>query len=79
MTTNPRDADEVAVLLHTIKEFHDWIRTNVLFPVVPDTERDALVVSLKRVEHVLVDVLYDLDALDKVKRMPANVTALKRR
>jgi hypothetical protein len=79
MTTNPRDPDAIAALLHRVEEFHDWIGSNVLFPVVPDAERDALVLSLGRIKRALVGALYDLDALDKVKPLPANVTPLKKR
>jgi len=72
MTTDPRDAEEIAVLLHTVREFRAWIDSNVLFPVVPDRERDPLRISLKQVERTLVGALYDLDALDKL-RIPVDV------
>ena len=79
MTTNRRDPDAIAALLHHVQEFDDWIASNILFPVVPDSERDGLVHSIGRVKRVLVGALYDLDALDKVNPLPANVTPLKKR
>jgi len=79
MTTHPRDADAIAALLHRVEEFYDWIGSNVLFPVVPDSERAPLVTSLARIKHTLVAALYELDALDKVKPLPPNVTTLRKR
>lgn len=60
-----RDVDTIADCLYRVQDFHRWVDTNILFPLVPDGIVHPLIEQLRKAEHLLIAALYDLRAIDK--------------
>ena len=63
------DTEVLTDQLLRIREFHAWVLTNVLFPIVPDTIVHPLREQLRLAEHTLVAALYDNNALERVAQV----------
>lgn len=64
MTRN--NAEQNAESLYRIREFRQWVRTNVLFPQVPDSTVNPLCDWLRKAENDLVTALYADGEVERV-------------
>jgi hypothetical protein len=65
-TRDQRKIEVAAESLFRVMEFHRWVRTNVLFPTVPDSIVHPLMKCLQDTEHKLVTMLHDYGELERV-------------
>jgi hypothetical protein len=61
-----RDPEHYAECLYRIAEFRKWVRTNVLFPQVPDSIVKPMCDHLREAENALVILLYGEGEVDRV-------------
>ena len=55
--------EQIAENLYRVREFHEWVRSNTMFPTVPDSIVNPLKDQLRLAEHALLTALYDQDAI----------------
>ena len=67
--------ERIAENLYRVSEFRKWIDTNTLFPTVPDTIVKPVRGKLVEAEHLLVNALYDLKAIDRAVVIDKMLTA----
>ena len=60
------DAEQNAECLYRIREFRQWVETNILFPQVPDSIVRPLRDRLREAENALVAVLYGDGEIERV-------------
>lgn len=59
------DPDDLAELLHRVSDFHSWVRTNRMFPTVPDALVHPLRDQLRLIENILVGGLYQWGEIER--------------
>lgn len=79
MPSITRDMDLQAESLYRIVDFRNWLDSNVLFPIVPDSVVHPLREHLLKAEHLLVNLLYDNRAIDKAAKIHEVLETQRRR
>ena len=66
MSCTREERHDYAEQLYRITEFHNWVRTNLLWPHIPDSIVNPLRDQLRAAEKILIGELYTSNQLDKL-------------